>query len=172
MKTWRSAAAALLAGGTLAATAAPATAERLRLNDEAGDTMANGLDITRAAFANRDRAVVVDLKFVSDKPSLVAVLIRARDGSRVWIVSRHARRGPDDTLLAQPRRGEVPCAGLTSDWDRRAAEVRLRMPSRCLDDGNYGATRHWAFIERGDDVDYAPDTPSGNIGVTDWISRG
>jgi hypothetical protein len=135
--------------------------------------MANGLDITRATFHNRDRAVVADVKFVTDKPGDVIVLVKARNGSRVFLVSRHTRRGPDETMLFKLRRGEVPCAGLTSDWDRRAAEVRLRMPSRCLDDGNYGATRHWAFTERrAADVDYAPDTPSGNIGVTDWISRG
>jgi hypothetical protein len=69
----------------------------------------------------------------------------------------------------------VPCQGLTSDWNRSAATVRLRMPWRCMP-GAHGDLKFWVLIEgyrsRSSDVDYAPETPSGDVRFTRWIPRG
>ncbi len=78
--------------------------------------------------------------------------------------------------LIAGRDDQVPCRGLSSDWDRPSATLRLRMPSRCLGGGDYGALRFWALIEgyrsRSSDVDYAPETPDGGLRFTDWVPRG
>jgi hypothetical protein len=49
--------------------------------------------------------------------------------------------------------------------------MRLRLPSKCLLDGDYGAVRSWFLTEEyggGSDVDFAP----AGTGWTSWISRG
>ena len=175
MTTWRTAAATALAAGALFATAWPAQAQRLAVDDVAGDAVGTGLDITRVAFSNRDRAVVTRLTFRRDKPGTVLVLVRARSGSAVGIISEHRRSGPDETFCVTLDHGkEGPCRGVTSEWDRSAAELKLRLPSRSLKDGNYGAVRGWALTElRRDaaDSDYAPER-NGDLAPTDWIPRG
>jgi hypothetical protein len=175
MRASRALLAAILVSGSVVASAAPATAERLSTSDPAGDTPQPGLDITRAAFANGDRAIVTRLTFRRDRPGTVVVKVKARHGRSVYIVSEHLRTGPDDTFLFEPgTEGATRCRGLASSWDREAALLRLRMPARCLDDGNYGAVRHWALTETrgGGDVDAAPQDSEGELSVTDWIPRG
>lgn len=52
---------------------------------------------------------------------------------------------------------------------------RLRLPSRCLLDGDYGAVRGWFLTEElngGGDVDYAPDAADETLDVTSWVPRG
>lgn len=172
MRTWGAIAATTAAVGTFLITA-PAHAQHLAVSDASGDSV-GGLDITSVTFRNRDRSVVSALAFTRDRRGDIVVLVKARHGSALRVVSRHPRRGPDTTFLIDDG-GRVPCPGLTSDWDRSAATVLLRMPASCLDDGNYGAVRNWALIEgfRGSgDVDYAPEKADGDLAVTDWISRG
>lgn len=163
-----------LVAGALVITAAPAQAQRIVVTDPAGDTQVRGLDIIEVVFANRDRAVVVTLTFTRDRRGDVIVLVQPRNRRGVAIVSRHPRSGPDRNFLEGPG-GRVPCAALTSDWNRSAATLRLRMPARCLDGGNYGAVRGWALTEAsggGGDVDYAPERANGDIRRTDSIPRG
>jgi hypothetical protein len=64
---------------------------------------------------------------------------------------------------------------LTSDWNRSAATVTLRLPSRCLLAGDYGAVRGQVLIEgrhSGADVDVGPQKPNGDPRYTDWVPRG
>ena len=103
--------------------------------------------------------------------------MKARHGSKAVLVSQHPAQGPAKTLFFTGRRNfsQGHCEGLSTDWNRREATLKMRMPSRCLDEGNYGAIRDWALIEvyrGGSDVDYAPEGPRGNLRVTDWIARG
>ena len=175
MTTWRTATAVAMASVALFATAGPARAQRLAVDDVAGDAVGAGLDITRVAFSNRDRAVVTRVTFTRDRPGDVLVLIRARHGSAVGIVSEHRRRGPDETFCVTFHDGdEGPCRGVTSQWSRSAAELRLRMPSRSLQEGDYGAVRGWAMTELRQDAmdsDYAPER-NGDLAPTGWIPRG
>lgn len=55
------------------------------------------------------------------------------------------------------------------------ATVRIRLPSRCVLAGDYGAIKAWALTEvfhGAADVDYAPEQPDGDLAWTDWIPRG
>lgn len=46
---------------------APASAQRITVTDEAGDTLDPGLDITSVVFKNRDRGVVATFEVVRDR---------------------------------------------------------------------------------------------------------
>jgi hypothetical protein len=174
MRTVRATVAAILTAALLALSA-PAQARSILVGDPAGDAAGPrpGLDITSVAFHNRDRAVVVDLSFVRDVRGLVMVALTTRQHRvAAVLVSKHRRTGPDTTFLVGH---ESSCRGLTGAWDRAAATLGLRVPATCVLHGNYGAVKAWALIERlhdGADVDFAPQTPNGNIAYTDWIPRG
>lgn len=175
MTTWTAATATAIAAVALFAPAVPAQAQRLAVDDAAGDAVGAGLDITRVAFSNRDRAVVTRVTFTRDRPGIVLVLIRARHGSAAGIVSEHRSSGRDETSCVTFENGdEGPCRGVTSQWNRSAAELRLRMPSRSLQGGNYGAVRGWVLTELrqdDEDSDYAPER-NGDLAPSEWIPRG
>lgn len=161
----------LLAVVALSTTSLPAHAERTTVADEAGDGQPGHLDVTQLRISNRDRAIVIKLAFVEDAPGALVVRLAARNhSSEVGISSEHRRRGRDNTYLDGAR-----CNGLTSDWDRRAAKLTLRMPARCLNNGNYGAVRGTATtFTRGfmTAVDFAPDLERGTEAYTRWVPRG
>ena len=66
----------------------------------------------------------------------------------------------------------LQCRGFRVRWSDEEPVVTLRMPSRCLDDGDYGAIRFAVLTERGADVDFAPETPRGDVSVSAWVPRG
>lgn len=175
MRTLRALACAALASALLVVPA-PAHAEQVTVDDGPGDTIDPGLDITTVSFKNRDQAVVVDLSFTRDRRGEIIVAIASRGGPLLRIISQHPASGDDKIFLIERSDEEVPCRGLSSEWDRAAATLRLRMPSRCLGGGDYGALRFWALIEgyrsRSSDVDYAPESPDGGLRFTDWVPRG
>jgi len=157
----------------LVAVATPASAQQVTVVDEARDASAPGLDITSGTFRNNDHAVVTSATFTRDRRGDVVIAVKARRGPLVGIVSRHRGSGADNTFLINRGGDKVPCRGLTGDWDRDAATLRLRMPAKCLADGNYGAVRFFALTERsGADVDYAPEKRNGDIRFTAWTPRG
>jgi len=173
----RTVAVATSLAATLLAFPAPAHARSLSVPDEAGDTIDRGLDITSVTFKNRDKAVVVGFEFTRDRRGEVIVAMGARRGPSVRIISQHPRTGRDNTFLIDRSGDEVPCEKLSSDWDRAAATLKLRMPAECLGSGNYGALRFWALTEGypgsgSSDVDYAPETPDGGLGLTARVPRG
>lgn len=72
--------------------------------------------------------------------------------------------------LARPT---TTCKRLKVVWSTEHDRVTFRMPSRCLDGGDYGAVRFSVLTERkSGDADYAPETAGGDIGVSEWIPRG
>jgi hypothetical protein len=48
----------------------------------------------------------------------------------------------------------------------------MRMPSRCLQDGDYGAIRFSVLTEREADTDLAPERPNGTLRSSAWLPRG
>ena len=165
---------ATVLAAAMAAVPGTAQAQQSTVTDAAGDAFRGGLDITSVTVRNADRAVVFTLRFVRDRPGDVIVNVKPRHRPAGLIVSRHRRTGPDKVLFIS--RDGQPCRGLSSDWNRRAATVELRLPARCLNGGNYGAVRFWALIEGpgsgGGDVDYAPQTADGDIRFSEWVPRG
>jgi hypothetical protein len=157
-----------MTAASLTTMASPAEAEQLTIADPAGDAQAGGLDITGVHIRNRDHAILSTVTFVRDRPGLVIAAVKVRRGPFLRVVSEHRSSGADSVVLVNRRGREVPCGGLTSEWDRSAATVQLRLPSRCVNDGNYGAIRSpWTLIESlgsSNDVDLAR--------TKRWISRG
>ena len=161
---------------TLALAAVPGTAQaqQVTLVDPPGDKTQAGLDITRAKFANRDRAVVATVTFVRDRPGAVFIGVQGRHGRILAVVeSRHHRQGPDEVAFEDGDR----CRGLSSTWNRATATIRVRIPSRCVArDGDYGALRFAAAtlpLHNADDVavDYVPDT-AGEEQFSALVPRG
>jgi hypothetical protein len=154
-----------------------AVAQHVVVEDAAHDTIDPGLDFTSVNFRNRDRAIVVDFSFVRDRRGEVIFPVRVRGrGVVALVVSQHPRSG-DDHLIFQTRHNhDATCKGLRSVWNRAAAELTIRLPSRCNHHGNYGAIKSWALTEgyhsASSDVDYAPQTKDGHIRWTGWIPRG
>jgi hypothetical protein len=152
---------------------APAHADRTTVTDEAGDARGRGLDITSVSMRNLDRAVVVTLTFTQDRPGEIFVGLQPRHHRASVIYSSHRRTGPDDTdFFTRPAH---QCQRLSSDWHRRAATLELRVPARCLHEGNYGALRVAVGTEGhrgGEDVDHAPEDRNGDSAWSDWVARG
>jgi hypothetical protein len=173
MSRWK---AALVLGLTTAmmAIAVPAQAQQLTVSDPVGDTTARGLDIVGATIHNRDRGIVTNVTFAKDRHGTFIEVFRARNGHFFALVIEHRRTGPDTIHLISRRSGELQCTHMSSTWQRSAARVRLRVPSKCIDGGDYGAIHMWLLSEKrsGADVDMAPTKPNGAIRFTSWIPRG
>ncbi len=152
---------------------APAQAQNLQITDPAGDAPSGGLDITAATVSNRDRAVVVRVSFERAMRGELIVGVKARDGGRVVAVSEHRPLRGDRNFLFKPATGEKwDCRGFGVTWDHDSDTATVRLPSRCLDGGDYGAVRVFLLTEEaggGADMDTAPETATG---WTTWIPRG
>jgi hypothetical protein len=156
--------------------ASVAQAQSLRISDERGDRRGPGLDIVDVRAHNRDRAAVLQVRVGRAIRGRLIVSIDPRRARGVRLVNVH-RPGPDRNFVAAgaftDRRlgGTQPCRGFRVAWNARTAT--LRMPSRCLNDGAYGAIRVSVLTEgRNGDSDWAPELPSGHIGNSAWIPRG
>lgn len=159
-------------------TTATAQAQSTTILDEAGDTVGPGLDITSVRFRNGENAFEITAAFKRDRPGAVLVWVKPRNLPGVGVTSKHYRQGPDSLICCRQISddGEQQCGGLSSSWNRTAATVRLRIPARCINGGNYDAVHSYVLIEGLDnsirDVDYAPEKPNGDVRFTDWIRRG
>jgi hypothetical protein len=158
--------------------ASPALAAQVTVQDPAGDAANRGLDITRVSVRNLDHAVVVKVRFVESVRGDLIVSIDPRRATGLRLVSEHRpggetrnavvagaftdRKMPEETKTSA-------CRGFRVTWRADAPVVRVRMPSRCLHGGDYGAIRFAALTERGGDSDYTPETRSG---ASRWIPRG
>ena len=167
------AAVAFLAATSLAATAHAAQATFI---DPAGDgAKGDRLDITAATVRNDDRRIVVTTSYVRVARGDLIVFLKARGipgGLRV--VSEHRPAGEDRTYLLDRRGDEQECGGLRVTWDALEDTSRVRLPSACFHDGDYGAVRIALLTEIGAaDVDIAPDADAGNgLGWSRWVARG
>jgi len=168
---------AVLALLTSLAVAAPALAATGSLDDPAGDATQNGLDITRAALDNDDRRIVVRVRFDELKKSDLIVSVDPRGARGLRMVSEYDPDGETKNYLLPSAfsdkggRGEAApeCPGFRVRWNDASSRATLRLPSTCLQDGDYGAVRFAVLTERGADADYAPE---GRRGVSGWIARG
>ncbi|MDQ3663197.1 MAG: hypothetical protein M3353_00860 [Actinomycetota bacterium] len=181
MTGWTKALAGISATLLLAVTP-PAVARQVDVVDKPQDNQSPGLDIVTVNAQNNDRAVEVTVTFsrVLRGDLIVSVLARGTDRSDgVRIVSERRPRTGDETYLlpiAFGRGGTLRCRGLTGVWNSDADTVVLRMPSRCLVRGNYGAVRFAVLTEQagqgGGDVDWAPEDATGDIDSTEYVPRG
>jgi hypothetical protein len=163
----------MLGVGLVLFAATGALAAQLTVNDDVKDNMEPGLDIVKASVSNRDRAVVVTVFFRKDRLGDVVVAVKTRNHGAVGLAVKH-RSGPDK-LFFLTRHDGVKCPRLRFDWLPKEAAVQFRMPSRCLNDGNYGAIKTWVLTEGahgGGDTDYAPVRNAGQLKYSRWISRG
>jgi hypothetical protein len=166
--------AGLLLSCCLVLASGPAIGQTLRFDDPAGDGQkGTHLDITSIKVANRDHVLVTTISFVKVAAGDLAVGFKQRGrGPRgeAVVTSLHRTRGDKNALYTVA--GAVRCKGFRVTWDATLSRVRVRIPSRCITDGDYGAIKVQALAEIGSDADFAPKTPKGNWGWTDWVSRG
>jgi hypothetical protein len=165
---------ALLLASCVVLVSGSALGQTVRVSDPAGDGLkGRSLDITAVRVANRDHAIVVTISVVQVVRGDLGVRMRARgDDHRETAAVLSTHRAHHDTNRLFTVAGEQPCRGLRVRWDRTQEQVRVRVPSRCVDDGNYGALRVKVIFEIGSDADVAPQGPHGGWRYTDWVSRG
>jgi hypothetical protein len=178
--TLRAGSAAVLSGAlTLLLLAAPAAhAQRIALDDPVGDASNGKLDITRVSLANRDYRLVAKVRLAEMERGRVIVSVDRRRGKGIRLV---AHRRADDSVRARVLAGaftdrvrgsDFTCGRFAVTWDEDASRVTLRLPSRCWNDGDYGAVRYAVLTERPGDSDWAPATDDGGIGTSPWVARG
>lgn len=166
---------AAAAVSALLLTAAPSYAQPLRVTDPSGDAAGPGLDIVAATVENRDHRIVARVRFVEAVRGDVIVSVDRRHGTGLRMVSEHRPDGETKSYLvpgAFTDEGAAPavkCPRFRARWHADRPVVRMSLPARCLNSGNYGAIRFAVLTERGGDTDYAPGDPAGS---SDWIPRG
>ena len=150
---------------------APAHAATLTVTDPAGDGQkGRRLDITSIDVRNRDHAVVTDVAFVRAAAGDLAIYYGARGDSRsdhVLVVSKH-RPSRGDVNSVRTVGGTQECDGLKVTWDHEADTARVRLPSTCFRDGDYGAVRIRLIAEIGSHADYAPKGGESSMGDPRW----
>jgi hypothetical protein len=153
---------------------ANALGQTIRAGDPAGDGLkGRSLDITDVRVTNDDHAVLATVSFVRVAHGNLGVAIKARGDHRrgiVGVTSVHRSTGDKNRLLTAA--GVLKCRGLKVTWVAATNRVRIRVPSRCIDGGNYGAVKVQAITEIGSDADFAPKSPNGSWRWTAWASRG
>jgi hypothetical protein len=151
-----------------------AQAETQHVEDPAGNGLkGRALDITTVKVANRDHAIVTKVSFVRAAHGDLYVRFLARGEKRrtmAAVGSIHRARGDKNRLLTID--GVQECKGLRVSWDHESDYARIRVPSHCLLDGDYGAVKTKVITEIGSDADLAPKDESGNWRWTGWVSRG
>ena len=114
------------------------------------------------------------VRFADDVRGDVIVSVDQRGGTGLRLISEHDPAGETTNYVIPgaftDRRAEgVRCPGFRARWLEDRPVVRMAMPSRCLDSGDYGAIRFAVLTERGDDTDYASGVPDEGSA---WIPRG
>jgi hypothetical protein len=160
----------------LVATAGPAFADKLTFTDATGDgTRGARLDVTEVSLRSRDHVLAVDVSFARVSRGDLIVYLHARGiKGKYRIVSeyRPSENPPQRTFVLSPR-GPVQCKGLRSHWDRDSNKARVKVPSRCLFGGDYGAVRTKVLTEIGPDTDLAPNNASGGgFPWSAYVARG
>src|SRR6478735_7273937 len=137
----------------LALGAGPVGAQSIVVGEDAGDA-SGPLDVTRVMVDNGDDAIVTAVRFVGGSRGNLVVSIDQRGGPGVRLISEHRRTGHTTNVElgrafsdhgGSPAR--IPCPGFRVTWSADAPTVRLRMPSTCLDGGDYGAIRFVVLTE-------------------------
>jgi hypothetical protein len=162
--------------------AAPASAQQLAIGDPQGDVGINTLDIISVTLHNDDRSVLAAIE-VEDatRDGNLTVSVDPRGGPGVRIVSRFRATGGTKSYVLRKAFSDpgtstkkVRCkVRLGHDWSGAGNPViTLRIPSRCLAGGNYGALRFGAVSQLGGDRDITPFDRRGRLSASDWVARG
>lgn len=168
----------VMAAATVSAlllTAAPSYAQELSVTDPSGDADGPGLDIVAAKIDNRDHRIVARVRFTDAVRGDVIVSVDRRHGTGLRLVSEHRPAGETTNFVVpgaftdQRAAEKVKCPGFRVRWLTDRPVVRMSLPARCLNSGNYGAVRFAILTERRGDTDYAPGDP---VRSSDWIPRG
>lgn len=150
-----------------------ALGQTVHVSDPAGDGLkGQRLDITTVKLANRDHSIVVTIAVVHVAYGDLGVRMKARgdSGETALITSLHRSGGDTNRLVTAA--GEKQCKALHVSWNEATDRVRVRVPSRCVDGGDYGAVRVKTIFEIGSDADFAPKGPKGSWRWTDYVARG
>ncbi|MGH3348495.1 MAG: hypothetical protein ACRDO4_16055 [Nocardioides sp.] len=157
--------------------AAPAMAAVGSIDDPTGDASATGLDITRATLDNRDRSIMVRVRFDAAKRGDLIVSVDPRGARGLRLVSQYRPAGTTKNFVLKGAFTDkntggdvVDCDGFRVRWNADTERARLTLPSSCLRGGDYGAVRFTVLTERprGGDEDIAPDEAASS----GWIARG
>jgi len=174
MTRWKTRAVAPFAAAlVLALVPGPALAQEAALTDPAGDARNKGLDFVRVKLSSQDHRIVVKARFVKAKRGDVIVAIQPRGDRGVRLVSEYRPRGTTRNYVlagAFSARGagaaQLACPGFKVVWRPAKELARMRLPSTCLNNGDYGAVRFTFLSERGgSDTDAAAEN-------SPWIPRG
>lgn len=161
----------------------PTEAARYAVADPRGDDPTNGpvLDITRLRVNSRDHQVVVEVSFVQAGRGYLVVLLQERDEPRsasLTGVSSHHRPRRGDINGVGNQDGAQSCPHLSVGWDHERDTAIIRLPSNCVDGGEYGDLRVKVFTELVVDQDFAPQGPprphadEPTWRWTPWVARG
>jgi hypothetical protein len=156
----------------LIAPTTPAQAASVSFNDPTGDGEAGAvLDITGGVLRNRDHRIVVETSYARVGRGALIVFLQARgvEGT-IRVVSRHHPAGEDESFLLDRASNRLPCPRLTVTWDAEADTSRVKLPSRCFRNGDYGAVRTFLLteVDGGSDADIAPNQRTR----AEWVARG
>lgn len=159
-----------------------ARAEQITVHDPVGDdpTLGPVLDITRLQVADRDRAIVTKVSFVTAGRGFFMVMLKVRDdtSTEVMAVSSDHRPGRGDVNRVLTTDGVQPCPRLRVAWDHERDTVRVRLPASCVVLSDHGSVKAKVFTEITVDQDFAPQGPpkphadEPTWRWTRWIERG
>lgn len=144
------------------------------MTDPAGDgRKGRNLDITSIRVNNGDHAIAAIISVVRVTGGDFGVRYRARGDDRRQMALVYSEGSPGNhTDGLETPEGAQSCKGLRVSWDREASILKVRLPSKCFDSGDYGAVHVKVITEIGSDADLAPKGPAGGWIWTPWTSRG
>jgi hypothetical protein len=117
--------------------------------------------------------IVVRISVVRVALGDLGVGIKARgDSTKETAAVTSAHRSGGDTNRLFAAEGEQQCNGFRVRWNQITDRVRVRVLSRCIDGGDYGAVAVKAIFQIGSDADFVPKGPKGGWRWTDYVARG
>lgn len=166
----------ILVVGTLATLllgVGPASAQKVVVDDPAGDASNHSIDFTKVNVDNGDHSVVAKLRLYSASAGALIISVKPRQARGVRLVSLYDPVGHTSNYVADGAFGDphpsdepVPCHGYRVRWSMDHPVVTLKLPSSCLNGGDYGALKFAVLTEDNDGGD------ADDAGPTGWVPRG
>lgn len=152
---------------------APASAQQVVIDDPSGNASQGEIDFTRVTLDNGDHAVTARLRLYNARSGTLIVSVDPRGGRGVRMISEYDPVGHTTNYVVDGAFGEShpahepsQCKGFRVNWSMERPIVTLKLPSSCLDGGDYGAVR-FAVLTEGDSGSDADDARG-----TRWVPRG
>jgi hypothetical protein len=129
------------------------------ITDPAGDgTKGPRLDVTSATLDNRARGIRIRVEVEKVSKGDVLVLLKLKGHKRFTVLSEYdPKEGTVSNFIGG---GDQPalCPQITAAWSTSENFVRLRIPGKCLDGGDYDEARFKLLTEANGpaDTDLAP----------------